>query len=340
MTSIDLKKDYSLKSYNSFGVEARAEYFAEAHSREELQELLTELPVLHLPRLVLGGGSNILFTHDFPGLVILNCIGGVQILKEDDEHAWVESGAGIIWHDLVAWTVDHRLGGLENLSLIPGTVGAAPIQNIGAYGVELKETFVELEALDLEKGMYRTFHKEECRFGYRDSIFKQEARNRFAITRVTFRLNKKHQLNTSYGAIRQELEAAGIAEPTVRDVSEAVIRIRKSKLPDPAKLGNAGSFFKNPEVTRSVYETLKESYPELVAYPAGDKMKLAAGWLIEYCGWKGNRSGNVGMHKDQALVLVNYGEASGRELLEHARNVQQSVMDQFNVHLDMEVNIL
>jgi len=334
-------KNYPLTHLNTLGIEAKAAFYAVVHSVDELRDLIKIPEVLNVPRLVLGGGSNILLSKDFPGLVIHNSIRGIEILKEDEDWALVKSGAGEVWHEFVCFVIDKGLGGVENLSLIPGCVGASPIQNIGAYGVELKDVFYELDAIDLSKGSLKTFTHSECGFGYRDSIFKHEAKGKYLITSVTFRLSKKHVLNTSYGAIEDELKAMGVTNPGIKEISQAVINIRRSKLPDPAEIGNAGSFFKNPEVALNVYESIKQEHPDLVAYKTGDqKMKLAAGWLIEQCGWKGKVVNRVGMHRKQALVLVNYGGASGEELLTHARNVQRSVKEKFGVEMEMEVNIV
>ncbi|MBL0063440.1 MAG: UDP-N-acetylmuramate dehydrogenase [Bacteroidetes bacterium] len=336
-----IQEKVSLRPYNTFGLEVNAARFVEVSSLAELRELILDPALKSLPKFILGGGSNILFTQDFNGLIIRNRIRGIEITNESEEYARVKAGAGEVWHSFVLWTLDHNLAGLENLSLIPGSVGAAPIQNIGAYGVEIKDTFYELEAMSLEDGSLTTFSREECKFGYRDSIFKREAKNKFVIVSVTFQLSKKPALNTSYGAIEQELKAMNVQNAGIREISQAVINIRSSKLPDPAKIGNAGSFFKNPEVEISIFEKLKSEYPDLVGYKTGNnKMKLAAGWLIEQCGWKGKVSGHVGMHKQQALVLVNYGGATGSELIQHARTVQSSVREKFGVELEMEVNIL
>ncbi len=334
-------QNYSLSRLNTLGIEVKAGYYSKISNLEELRELISDPVLKTLPKLVLGGGSNILLTKDFPGLVIQNAIEGIELLSEDADTAMVKAGAGEVWHNFVSHVIKLDLGGVENLSLIPGCVGASPIQNIGAYGVELKDVFHHLEALDLENGELKTFSHSECRFGYRDSIFKHEAKNKYLITAVIFKLSKKPVLNTSYGAIDAELKVMGVNNPGISDVSRAVINIRRSKLPDPAKIGNAGSFFKNPEVTADVYERIKKQYPDMVAYKTGDnKMKLAAGWMIEQCGWKGKVEGRVGMHQKQALVLVNYGGASGEELISLARKVQKSVKDKFGVEMEMEVNII
>jgi UDP-N-acetylmuramate dehydrogenase len=336
-------ENYSLKELNTFHLDVSARYFIEINSVTDLADLISDTTYIAFPKLVLGGGSNILFTKNFEGMVIKNNLKGIERLKEDSEFVWIRSGSGEIWNDLVMYSVEENLGGIENLSLIPGTVGAAPMQNIGAYGVELKEVFDELEAVHLSTGEIKKFSLTECRFGYRDSVFKRELKNQFMILNVTLKLRKHPVFNTSYGAIETELKAMGVIEPGVRSISEAVCNIRRSKLPDPAVIANAGSFFKNPEVSIEKYNSLRKNFPEMVAYKtSGDKMKLAAGWMIEQCGWKGSRSigtGNVGMHKQQALVLVNYGNATGKELVDHAKKVQESVKEKFGVDMEMEVNI-
>jgi UDP-N-acetylmuramate dehydrogenase len=338
---MQLLQNASLRAYNTFGLDARADWLGEVGSVADLQALVADPRFDGLPKMILGGGSNILFTDDVHALVIRNRITGISTVSDGPEHCLVTAGGGEVWHDLVRYTIDQGCGGLENLSLIPGSVGAAPIQNIGAYGVEVKDHFERLEAVDLSTGAVKTFGRDDCAFGYRDSIFKREAKGRYAIVGVTFRLDRNPLLRTHYGAIEQELTAMGVTQPGIRDVSEAVIRIRRSKLPDPAVIGNAGSFFKNPEVEPAVYNRLKATHPDLAAYPGTNgTMKLAAGWLIERAGWKGKRIGKVGMHDKQALVLVNHGGATGRELLDHARRVQASVREQFGVELEMEVNIL
>ncbi|HKR07058.1 MAG TPA: UDP-N-acetylmuramate dehydrogenase, partial [Bacteroidia bacterium] len=286
-------------------------------------------------------GSNVLFTKDFAGLVIKNYIRGINVIEENENTILVKSGAGEVWHDLVLWGLEKNAGGIENLSLIPGCVGAGPIQNIGAYGVEIKNVFEGLEAVHIYSGETRKFNFDDCRFGYRDSVFKNELKDQFVITSVTLRLNKHPVFNTSYGAIEAELERMGIKKLSVKSISDAVIRIRRSKLPDPAVIGNAGSFFKNPEVTKEKYLQLKSSAEKIAAYdlPNGN-VKLAAGWLIEQCGWKGKVVGNTGSHKDQALVLVNYGNASGKEIFGLATEIQRSVKEKFGVEIEKEVNVI
>ncbi len=334
-------ENYSLKHLNTFGLDVKSRWFTEANNLGDLQAIITDKRFGNVHKMILGGGSNVLFTKDFDGIIIHNRIEGTEVLSNTNDEAIVKAGGGLTWHTFVLFAIENNFPGIENLSLIPGSVGAAPIQNIGAYGVELKKTFLELDAVSLDNGHIRTFKSEECRFGYRDSIFKHEAKNKYAIVSVTFRFNKNEKINTSYGAIEEELKNKNISSPTIRDVSNAVISIRQSKLPDPKVIGNAGSFFKNPEIPNKQFEKLKSEFPQITGYPAHDnKTKIAAGWLIEQCGWKGKRIGETGMHAKQALVLVNYGNASGKELISHAKNVQQSVKEKFDVELEMEVNIV
>jgi UDP-N-acetylmuramate dehydrogenase len=291
--------------------------------------------------MVLGGGSNVLFTKDVEGLVIRNCMKGISVVKEGPDTVDVKAMAGEVWHDFVQWCIAKNYCGLENLSLIPGCVGASPMQNIGAYGVEIREYFLELEAIDMVSGEKRTFTNAECEFGYRESVFKRVYKGRYIIISVTFRLSKKAKLNVSYGAIGEELKRAGIDTPGIRDVSEAVIRIRKSKLPDPLVTGNAGSFFKNPEVSSQQHDRLKKEFPELVAYPLnGGNFKLAAGWLIENCGLKGFEMNGAAVHDKQALVLVNRNKASGKAIYDLSTYVLEKVKEKFGVELEREVNII
>ena len=335
-----ITKNHPLKGLNTFGLDVIAKAFSEAKTEEDVTGLLQESENKKENKFILGGGSNILFTRNLDALCIHNKIKGISVIKEDQDQVWLKSGGGEVWHDLVMYCVDKNYGGLENLSLIPGSAGAAPIQNIGAYGVELKETFSELEAIELASGEKKIFTAADCDFGYRDSVFKRHYKNQFIITSVTIRLNKHPHFNTSYGAIEQELKAMNINTPSVKSVSQAVINIRRSKLPDPAVIGNCGSFFKNPEVPEEKFLEIKKSNNDVVGYPThSGKIKLAAGWLIEKCGWKGKRIGNVGMHDKQALVLVNYGGATGEELFAHAQKVQQDVKEKYDVLLEMEVNI-
>ncbi len=338
---MEVIQNYSLRSLNTFGLEAKAYMYAEIKSIEELRELLNASAYKSARKMILGGGSNILFADDFDGLLIRNCIQHVRKIAEDNQSVLIEVGAGMNWHEFVLHTIKEGYPGLENLSLIPGCVGAAPIQNIGAYGVEMKSTFHQLSAVDLATAETKIFNKEECHFGYRDSIFKQEAKNKYAIVSVTFRFDKIAGLNTTYGAIEEQLKKMNVITATIKDVSDAVIAIRRSKLPDPLVIGNAGSFFKNPEIENLTFIKLQENFPQIIGHPsATGKTKLAAGWMIEKCGWKGKRIGNVGMHEKQALVLVNYGNATGQELITHAERVRDSVAERFGVVLEMEVNVV
>jgi len=335
---MQFKQDHSLLTLNTFGIDAKAAYFSEVQSMEELRQVLRNRIN---PILILGGGSNILFTQNPSGLVIQNAIKGIEISRTFKNKVWVKAGGGVVWHDFVCWAVAHKLGGVENLSLIPGTVGAAPVQNIGAYGVELKDVFVSLEAVELETGKVRHFNTAQCRFGYRDSVFKREAKGKYCITSVTFSLTiGKHKLNTSYGDIQRTLAQMQVQTAGIADVSRAVVQIRSSKLPDPANIGNCGSFFKNPEVDRSVLDRLKPQYPNIVSYDLPDgRVKIPAGWLIEQCGWKGKRVGNTGSYEKQALVLVNYGGATGQEVKNLAYAIIDSVDNTFGIRLETEVNI-
>ena len=336
-----IEEDISLKQFNTFNIDARARYFAEPSTVEEFQEILSEKKFKNIQKFVLGGGSNILFTNDFDGLLLKNNIKGIELLKEDADFYYVKAGAGEVWHDVVMYCVNKNYGGLENLSLIPGSVGAGPIQNIGAYGVELKDRLFELEALNIKEGKIHTFSNAACKFGYRDSVFKRELKGQYIITSVTYKLLKKPELNTRYGAIEKELEAMHVKNITIKDISQAVCNIRNSKLPNPAQIGNAGSFFKNPEVPRNTFNNLKMQFPDVVGYDVDEgRVKLAAGWLIEQCGWKGTTIGDAGVHKLQALVLVNYGNAKGNEILELSQKIIDSVKNKFGVSLEREVNIL
>ncbi|HEY4875133.1 MAG TPA: UDP-N-acetylmuramate dehydrogenase [Puia sp.] len=334
-----IQQNISLKNLNTFGIDVKANYFSSFTNDDELAELLTQNPTLKT--VILGGGSNILFTKNFDGLILKNEIKGIDLVNEDEDHLYIKVGAGENWHQFVIFCINRNWAGVENLSLIPGNVGASPMQNIGAYGVEIKEVFYELEAFNISEKKVYSFSVNDCEFGYRDSIFKNKYKDQFAILSVTYCLNKFPTLNLSYGAIKQELESLKIAEPTIRSVSQAVINIRSSKLPDPNVIGNAGSFFKNPIVTQSKIEELKINFPEIIGYNNEDgSVKLAAGWLIEQCGWKGFRKGDVGCYSNQALVLVNYGNASGKEIYDLSEEIFQSVKNKFGVELEREVNIL
>lgn len=341
MGNINIQENYPLKSLNTFGLDVKARYFVAVHSVEELRPVLADSVYGRLPRLVLGGGSNLLFTKDFEGIVIKMSIKGIEKVKEDNEHVWLKVGAGENWHQFVLYCIEHAYAGLENLSLIPGTVGAAPMQNIGAYGVEIKDVFEALEAVKIEDGTIRTFTNQECQFGYRHSIFKQEVKDQYIIVSATFRLNKKPIFNTSYGAIQETLNKFGVTTLSIKAISNAVIHIRQSKLPDPAKIGNAGSFFKNPSIEPSLYAQLKGTYPTIPGYEQPDGLvKVPAGWLIEQCGWKGKTAGNAGVHANQALVLVNRGNAKGEEIRKLAEAVQASVQEKFGITLSPEVNFV
>lgn len=323
-----------------------ADHLTEVRNEIQLKEALTECRSLELKPLILGGGSNVLFSSRQIPYVILIKIKGIQVISETPRHVIVEAGAGENWHEFVMHCISKNWGGVENLSLIPGSVGAGPMQNIGAYGVELKDVFHSLDAIERKTLETRTFSAMGCKFGYRESIFKKELRNKYVITKVRLRLTKTghHELNMSYGAITQELLALGVAEPTIESISNAVVNIRRSKLPDPTVLGNAGSFFKNPVVEATIAANIKNQFPEIPIYPSGDTelntVKLAAGWLIEQAGWKGKRVGNCGMHAQQALVLVNYGGATGEELLLLAESIQKDVQQKFGVTLEREVNVV
>lgn len=336
-----IQKDISLKPYNTFGMDVIASHFAGFRSVEELRLILNLPEIKSLQLLILGGGSNLLLTKNFEGLVLKNELHGISILKTENEFAFVKSAAGEIWHNFVLFCIENNFGGVENLSLIPGSVGAAPMQNIGAYGIEIKDVFHELEAYEIATGKIRTFNLSECNFGYRESVFKRDLKDQYIITSVTFKLTKNPKLNTSYGAINDELQKQGILNPTIKDVSNAVIAIRRSKLPDPKEIGNSGSFFKNPVVLKSHLEKLKETYSDIPSYPVDEThVKLAAGWLIEKAGWKGKTVGNYGVHKNQALVLVNYGGAHGSDIFKLSEDILQSIKTQFGVELEREVNIL
>ncbi|HEV7351305.1 UDP-N-acetylmuramate dehydrogenase [Telluribacter sp.] len=338
---MQLLENVSLLPYNTFGLEAKARYFAEVTSPDELRQLLLAPRWQNEPKLVLGGGSNVLLTQDINALVIRIAIKGIEKIKEDQEHVWLRVGAGEWWHDLVMYSVGKGYSGLENLSLIPGTVGAAPMQNIGAYGVEIREVFEELEAIHIQTADLRQFGAEECRFGYRESVFKRDLRGQYIITSVTFRLSKVPSFRTSYGDIQKTLADMNVEELSTRAISEAVIRIRQSKLPDPAQIGNAGSFFKNPEIPKAQFNQLREQYPAVPGYDtAPDRVKVPAGWLIEQAGWKGFREGQVGVHARQALVLVNYGGGTGEQIKELAGRVQDSVEEKFGIRLTPEVNFI
>jgi len=338
---LQVKENFSLKKYNTFGIDVSTKYFIELTTDSKIENFIKENPYKTLPILILGGGSNILFTKNFDGIILKIETKGIEIIRENDESIFVKAKAGELWNDLVNFCVEKNFGGIENLALIPGCVGASPIQNIGAYGSEMKDTFFELEAIDILHGQRKIFSQQECRLAYRNSIFKNELKGKYIILSVTFKLQKTPVINITYSALSKELQKLNLEKPTVEAVRDTVCKIRESKLPDPEIIGNAGSFFKNPSVTVDKYKELKEKFPEIVAYPTEDgNYKLAAGWMIDQCGWKGKRKGNAGVHEKQALVLVNLGNATGNEILDLAREVRASVKNMFDVDIEFEVNII
>jgi UDP-N-acetylmuramate dehydrogenase len=335
-----LQENKSLQHHNTFGVAAQARWFAEIKCEADLAAVFADERVKNLPLLVIGGGSNMLFTQNFSGLVVWINNKGITHQEQGDV-VLLTAAAGEAWNHLVNYAVDHGFAGMENLSLIPGTVGASPVQNIGAYGVELDMIFESCRAYEIGTGNIRTFEKADCGFSYRESIFKQELKGQYIITEVTYRLKKTAEINSSYGAIREELASRGIIHPTIKDISQVVSAIRVSKLPDPSTIGNAGSFFKNPIISVNQFRQIQSIFPDIVHYPAGaDKIKLAAGWLIEQCGWKGKIHGHTGTWKNQALVLVNHGQATGKEVFDFSEQIIQSVKERFGVQLEREVNII
>jgi UDP-N-acetylmuramate dehydrogenase len=337
---MEIQANFSLKNYNTFGIEAKAKQFVAVHSIAELKTVLEEHK--NEKKFILGGGSNMLLTKDIDALVIHIDLKGKKVIKEDDDFVWVESQAGETWHEFVLWTIDNDFGGLENMSLIPGNVGTTPVQNIGAYGTEIKDTFVSCDALHITSQEIKTFTNADCHFGYRESIFKNEAKDQYIITSVLFKLSKRnHKINVSYGDIMAELAKNNITNPTLKEVSNAVIAIRQSKLPDPKELGNSGSFFKNPILLKTDFEKIHQKFPEMKYYEISEtEVKVPAGWLIEQAGFKGKRFGDAGIHKNQALVLVNYGNATGQEILAVSKEVQQTVFNTFGIHIEAEVNVI
>lgn len=337
---IEIEQNKSIAKFTTFGVPVVAKYYAQFTSVEELKEIRNNPLFLSENKLILGGGSNVLFTENFDGFVGKNEIKGIEVIEENEDEIYLKSGAGENWHEFVLFCVNKGYGGVENLSLIPGNVGASPMQNIGAYGVEIKDVFHSLEAFHIESGELRVFNKTECEFGYRESVFKNQFKDQFIITSVTYKLSKEPVFNTSYGAIEKELENLGIKELSIKAISQAVINIRSSKLPNPAEIGNAGSFFKNPVISASLFDRLILEHPAMAHYPLenGD-VKVAAGWLIDQLGWKGKRIGDIGVHKNQALVLVNYGGGTGSELYELSSKIISSVNQEYSIELEREVNI-
>lgn len=337
---MNILENISLKAYNTFGIDKKAKYFSIVHSKEDLRELLKWAKSKGEKILILGGGSNILLTQDLDFLVIKIEIMGITLLEETQDEVLIEVGAGVVWHDLVLYTISRNWGGIENLSLIPGTVGASPMQNIGAYGVEIKEVFENLKAIDRSDFSVLVFERDDCNFGYRESIFKHELKDKFIICSVTFRLQKSPDFKITYGAIQQTLQEKGVKELNLKSISDAVISIRKSKLPDPKEIGNSGSFFKNPTIPDSEFEKLKENYPNIPGYKNEEGTKVPAAWLIEQTGWKGKRFGDVGVHQNQPLVLVNYGNGSGEDIVALSKKIQKAVFDKFQIELSPEVNFL
>lgn len=337
---MDILNNFSLKKYNTFGIEASASKFIAVHTIDELSAVLQQYP--SQKKFILGGGSNMLLTQNIDALVIHIALKGIRIIKENEDFVQIEAMAGENWHEFVLFTIGQNFGGLENMSLIPGNVGTTPIQNIGAYGTEIKDSFISCEAMNIQTRQMRTFTKEECQFGYRESIFKREEKDNYIITSVVFKLTKRnHKINISYGDISSELSKNNIITPTLKDVSNAVIAIRKSKLPDPATLGNSGSFFKNPVLLKTDFELIHTKFPEMKFYEVSDtEVKVPAGWLIEQAGFKGKRFGDAGIHKNQALVLVNYGNASGQEILAVSKDIQKTIFEKFGIAIEAEVNVI
>lgn len=336
---MQIQSNFSLKPYNTFGIDAKAKYFSAFSDIEQLKELTTHDS--RLKTFILGGGSNILFTKDFNGHVLKNDIRGIAKINEDDEYVYVKVGAGENWHQFVLFCIQNNWQGIENLSLIPGNVGASPMQNIGAYGVEIREVFIELNALHLHEKSTHKFSLVDCEFGYRESVFKKKYKDQFVILDVTYRLNKIPRYNTSYGALEKELQQMKVSDLSTAAISQAVINIRTSKLPDPAVVGNAGSFFKNPSVSKEKFKHLRADFQNIIGYENSDgTIKLAAGWLIEQCGWRGFRKGDAGCYEKQALVLVNYGKATGGEIYDLSEEILRSVRNKFGVDLEREVNIV
>lgn len=335
---MNIQENISLKEYNTFGIDVNAKRFVSITSVYQLQQLIKEEKDIFL----ISGGSNMLLTKDIETLVVHINFKGISIDQQNHNDVYITVNAGENWHEFVLWCVSLNYGGLENLSLIPGNVGTCPIQNIGAYGVEVKDTITKVEAIEIKTGKLVSFSAEECQFGYRNSIFKNKAKGKYILTSVSFKLTKNnHKLNTSYGAIESELSSKGITNPTIKDISDAVIAIRQSKLPDPKKIGNSGSFFKNPVISREHFETLHKKHPNIPSYVISDtEIKVPAGWLIEQSGFKGKRFGNYGVHEKQALVLVNYGDASGKEIYELAQKIQRTIKNTFDINLEIEVNII
>lgn len=337
---MQIQEHFPLKKYNTFGIEAFAKRYIKVTNLSELEHVLHTYKSDKL--FILGGGSNMLLTQDIDALVIHIDIKGKKVVEENEDYVWVEANAGENWHEFVVWCIDQNFGGLENMSLIPGNVGTTPVQNIGAYGTEIKDTFVRCTAMEITTQQMKTFSKDECHFSYRESIFKQDAKGKYIITSVVFKLTKRHHnINIEYGDIKNQLASKHIENPTIKDVSNAVIAIRESKLPNPKELGNSGSFFKNPIITKDHFNAVQQKFPEIKHFQVSDTLvKVPAGWLIEQAGYKGFRKGDAGVHKNQALVLVNYGNATGQDILNLSKEVQKAVLDKFDIAIEAEVNII
>ncbi|MGG7034621.1 MAG: UDP-N-acetylmuramate dehydrogenase [Flavobacterium sp.] len=337
---MEIINQFSLKNHNTFGIEAKAKQFVEVQTTEELKTILQQYA--GEKKFILGGGSNMLLTQNINALVIHVNLKGKKKIKEDDDFVWIEAQAGENWHEFVLWTIDQNFGGLENMSLIPGNVGTTPVQNIGAYGAEIKDTFVSCETMNIISQEIKTFNNADCKFGYRESVFKNEVKDQFVITSVVFKLTKQnHKISIAYGDIMGELSKNNIENPTIKDVSNAVIAIRKSKLPDPKELGNSGSFFKNPIISKTEFEPIHQKFPEMRYFEVSEtEVKVPAGWLIEKAGFKGMRVGDAGVHKNQALVLVNYGNATGQEIVNLSKEIQKTIFETFGIKIEAEVNII
>jgi UDP-N-acetylmuramate dehydrogenase len=335
-----IQENFNLRTYNTFGISASCKLFTDVKNNEEVQEIITSSYFKNNTNLILGGGSNVLFTKDFDGLVIKNSLKGIEVILDAQDYVLVKVNAGEVWHNFVIWSIEHNYAGIENLSLIPGLIGASPMQNIGAYGAEIKDVCESVEAVELSTGQSFVFSNSDCEFGYRESVFKRKLKDRFLITAVTFKLNKTPRFNINYGDIKNTLSEMNVYELSLKAVSDAVIQIRSAKLPDPKKIGNAGSFFKNPEVRKELVDDLLLRYPLMPNYPQENGVKVPAGWLIEQCGWKGKVVGNTGSHKSQALVLVNYGNATGNEIYKLALEIKQSVKEKFGIDIEPEVNLV
>lgn len=337
---MEFQRNVSLLPFNTFGIDRSAKFFTTVQSESDVVAALKKAQSEDVPVIVLGGGSNILLTQDLDALILKIEIEGIEKIKEDENHVWIEVGAGVNWHHFVIVCIEKNWAGVENLSLIPGTVGASPMQNIGAYGIEIKEVFDHLTAVNRDTLDIEKFNWTQCEFGYRESVFKNKLKDKYIITKVCFKLNKNPVYHTEYGAIKDTLQEMGIEELNIKAISDAVIQIRQSKLPDPKEIGNAGSFFKNPSISKSEFERLKKEFPNIPGYPLPEGVKVPAAWLIEQSGWKGKRFGQIGVHQKQPLVLVNYGGGDGAEIVDLSKQIQESVLEKFGIHLSPEVNFL